>query len=192
MKTPRTPRDKESESDPRPGRAGGLRIAETRLLGSLAALAALGAVILTGFWVASLVREPSTTPDAGGRPPASPPIAGEARGEGSKPREREPVAETSEVFASRDPFGSLAPGGGGSAGRGSGGGSSRPSWARAVELVAARRSGAQVRIDERSFTVDEGRRFAQHFRLLYTSSDCAAILFGDDQFTICEGERILK
>lgn len=188
MKRQRTPRD--SQDGP-PGRAGGPRVAETRLLGALAALAALGAVILTGLWVVSLVGDdPSPSPPQ--LPRRSPPIAGQQPGAGSLARDREPVAETSEVFASRDPFGPLRPGDRGSGEVARPGGTSRPPWAHVVELAQARRGQAQVTIDDGTYTVSAGQRFARYFRLLYTSADCAAILFGDDQFTICEGERILK
>jgi hypothetical protein len=41
-------------------------------------------------------------------------------------------------------------------------------------------------------SVAEGDVFAENFKLLSVSGDCASMLFGDDQFTICEGEEILK
>jgi hypothetical protein len=50
----------------------------------------------------------------------------------------------------------------------------------------------QVQVDETVYTVDVGERFARNFELLSTSGDCATMLYGDDQFTICEGEEILK
>lgn len=51
---------------------------------------------------------------------------------------------------------------------------------------------AQVQIDGTAYTVDEGEIFAQSFQLLSISGECATMLFGDDQFTLCEGEEILK
>ena len=51
---------------------------------------------------------------------------------------------------------------------------------------------AQVQVDGTVYTVDEGERFAQNFQLLSTSGQCATMLFGDDEFTLCEGEEILK
>ena len=50
----------------------------------------------------------------------------------------------------------------------------------------------QVQVDGTVYTVDEGERFAQNFQLLNTSGDCATMLFGDDEFTLCEGEEVLK
>lgn len=51
---------------------------------------------------------------------------------------------------------------------------------------------AQVQVDGTVYTVDEGERFAGSFRLMSTSGRCASMLYGDDQFTLCEGEEILK
>ena len=51
---------------------------------------------------------------------------------------------------------------------------------------------AQVRVDGTVYTVDEGERFAANFQLMSTSGQCATMLFGDDEFTLCEGEEILK
>ena len=62
-----------------------------------------------------------------------------------------------------------------------------------VELVATLDGGrAQVQVDSTVYTVDEGERFAQNFELVSVSSECATLLYGDDQFTLCEGEEILK
>ena len=41
-------------------------------------------------------------------------------------------------------------------------------------------------------TVAEGEVFAENFKFLSVSGECATMLFGDDQFTLCEGEEILK
>jgi hypothetical protein len=54
------------------------------------------------------------------------------------------------------------------------------------------RERAQVQVDGTVYTVDEGEVFADSFQLLSISGDCATMLYGDDQFTICEGEEILK
>ena len=51
---------------------------------------------------------------------------------------------------------------------------------------------AQIQVDGTVYTVDEGERFASNFRLVSASGRCATILFGDDEFTLCEGEEILK
>lgn len=51
---------------------------------------------------------------------------------------------------------------------------------------------AQVQVDSTVYTVSEGETFADNFKLLSISGSCASLLFGDDQFTLCEGEEILK
>lgn len=51
---------------------------------------------------------------------------------------------------------------------------------------------AQIRVDGTVYTVDEGENFAENFRLVSASGRCATILYGDDEFTLCEGEEILK
>ena len=51
---------------------------------------------------------------------------------------------------------------------------------------------AQVQVDGTVYTVDEGETFAANFQLLSASARCATMLFGDDEFTLCEGEEILK
>jgi hypothetical protein len=65
-----------------------------------------------------------------------------------------------------------------------------------VRVVDVFREGegrrAQIQIDDTVYTVDRGERFAQNFQLLSTSGDCATMLYGDDEFTLCEGEEILK
>jgi len=51
---------------------------------------------------------------------------------------------------------------------------------------------AQVSVDGSVYTVAEGETFADNFQLTSVSGTCATMLFGDDQFTLCEGEEILK
>jgi hypothetical protein len=51
---------------------------------------------------------------------------------------------------------------------------------------------AQVEIDSTGYTVAEGEVFAENFQLMSTSGTCATMLYGDDQFTLCEGDAILK
>jgi hypothetical protein len=51
---------------------------------------------------------------------------------------------------------------------------------------------AQIQVDGTVYTVDEGEEFAGNFQLVSASGTCATILFGDDEFTLCEGETILK
>lgn len=54
------------------------------------------------------------------------------------------------------------------------------------------RDRAQIQVDGTVYTVDEGEDFADNFRLVSASGQCATMLFGDDEFTLCEGEEILK
>lgn len=62
-----------------------------------------------------------------------------------------------------------------------------------VELVSTLEDGsAQIQVDDTVYRVEEGEDFAENFRLVSVSNDCATVLFGDDQFTICEGQEILK
>lgn len=51
---------------------------------------------------------------------------------------------------------------------------------------------ARVQVDGTVYTVGEGERFADSFEVLSISGECASLLFGDDQFSLCEGEEILK
>lgn len=51
---------------------------------------------------------------------------------------------------------------------------------------------AQIRVDDVVYIVNEGETFAENFNLVSTAGQCASILFGDDQFTLCEGEEVYK
>ena len=65
-----------------------------------------------------------------------------------------------------------------------------------VSLIDVFREGgtdkAQVRVDSTGYTVTPGEVFAENFQLVSASGTCATLLYGDDQFTLCEGEQILK
>jgi hypothetical protein len=75
----------------------------------------------------------------------------------------------------------------------SGGDSSEDVSGHSVELVSTLGGGrAQIQVDSTVYTVDEGERFAENFELVSVSSECATLLYGDDQFSLCEGEEILK
>ncbi|HEX2241369.1 MAG TPA: hypothetical protein VHJ82_09545 [Actinomycetota bacterium] len=119
--------------------------------------------------------EPLIDPDAAAGGAAAP--AGEAAGE-------EPID------------GGGNGGNGTDAGPGGGGGGGEEIGGRRVRLVdvftenGQRR--AQIQVDATVYTVDVGETFADNFQLLSTSGECATLLFGDDQFTLCEGEEILK
>jgi hypothetical protein len=82
---------------------------------------------------------------------------------------------------------------GGSSGSGSGDSSVGGHRVRLIDTFqAGGRARARVQVDGTVYTVDEGDRFADNFELLSINGDCASMLFGDDQFSLCEGEEILK
>jgi hypothetical protein len=47
----------------------------------------------------------------------------------------------------------------------------------------------QVSVDGDTFVVGEGERFAGNFEVTSIEGTCATFLFGDESFTLCEGER---
>ena len=47
---------------------------------------------------------------------------------------------------------------------------------------------AQVSVDGQTFVVGEGERFAGNFEVTSIEGTCATFLFGDESFTLCEGE----
>jgi len=99
------------------------------------------------------------------------------------------TVETFEVFASRDPFAPLV---GDKDGETAGPVDEDANSVRLVDAAADGVAGAQVDVNGTVHTIAEGETFAENFKLLSVSGDCASILYGDDQFTICEGEEILK
>jgi hypothetical protein len=46
----------------------------------------------------------------------------------------------------------------------------------------------QVSVDGETFVVGEGERFAGNFEVTNIEGTCATFLFGDESFTLCEGE----
>lgn len=132
--------------------------------------------------------------------------------------EETPPEETFEVFESKDPFRPLvtagAPGGAaGAAGTTAGGtaagttagtapsgpgaaGGAAPSGGQRVQLVDVfEESGqqrAQVKVGSTVHTVGVGESFADSFKLVSVSGNCATMLHGDDKFTLCEGEEVIK
>ncbi|MFN2488479.1 MAG: hypothetical protein ABR529_01815 [Actinomycetota bacterium] len=127
--------------------------------------------------------------------------------------------ETFEVFASRDPFDPLISASSGTtagttagttsgttsgttgtngSGDGTGGGDDGGTTIEGhrVSVIDVYEKGggarAQVEVDGTVYTADEGEAFADNFKLISASGECASMLYGDDQFTLCEGEEILK
>lgn len=80
---------------------------------------------------------------------------------------------------------------------GSGGGSGDENVeGHTVQLISVNGQGGNatvsIQVDDTVYEVTQGETFAENFELLSTSGECATVLFGDDQFTVCEGEEILK
>jgi hypothetical protein len=109
---------------------------------------------------------------------------------------------TFEVFEGKDPFRPLV--GGGIAGGGGGGGTPGPSGgpggdtngAQRVTLLEITGSGASrtatVRVDSTEYTVKEGETFAGSYRVKTLTTRCGTFVFGDEQFTLCVGQEVLK
>lgn len=74
-----------------------------------------------------------------------------------------------------------------------GGGSSA---ARRVTLLAiATESGqreARVRVDDSEYVVAQGETFATNFRVVELTERCGTFVHGDERFTLCVGEQVLK
>lgn len=51
---------------------------------------------------------------------------------------------------------------------------------------------ARIEVDGTVYTVAEGETFATNFKLLSIENKCITAFYGDDQFSLCEGEEILK
>ena len=194
--------------------------ARTGVSGAQVALVVVGlVVILLVLWLLFLRGGDDPTVTAPPVAPAATPEP-EAPEAARKDRRTRPL-ETFEVFAPKDPFRPLisaaaatggtatgAPAGSGTAepgvghrsggsdisgGQGAGGESVGGHRVRLIDTF--RRNGearARVQVDGTVYTVAEGERFADNFELLSVSGECASMLFGDDQFSLCEGEEILK
>jgi hypothetical protein len=192
-----------------------------RPLPSWAPVAAAAALLLLVVLWFALLRgdgDDATAPDAAPPPPAPAPAPLEPEGGGAG---RAGPVETFELFAPRDPFeplidegaastgtgtgttpgtggtsdglGDGAPGGGDGNGAANGGTTVQ---GHRVQVIDVFRQGGttrvQVEVDGTVYTVETGETFAESFQLVSASGRCASFLFGDDQFTLCEGEEILK
>jgi hypothetical protein len=67
---------------------------------------------------------------------------------------------------------------------------------RLIGLVEVRGTGgdavAIIQVDTTLYEVRAGETFAGSFQLASVSGSCANVLYGDDAFQICEGDRTLK
>ena len=117
------------------------------------------------------------------------------------------IPETIDFFEGKDPFRPLVtaggiggtPGPGGTPAPGGGPGpSGGPSGgdAQRVTLLSISGSGssrtASVLVDGQEYTVSEGETFAGSYRVKSLTADCGTFVFGDEQFTLCEGQEVLK
>lgn len=119
---------------------------------------------------------------------------------------RSPVPETFDVFEGKDPFrpliaepapvsptprGTPAPTGSPTPGPDGG-----PSTGQRVSLLDIFIQGstryATVEVDGETFTVKEGDRFAGNFRVLDLTAKCGTFVFGDERFTLCIGQEVIK
>ena len=182
---------------------------DPRVLGLVGAIAVIALAAIYFFFLAGGEEEipVETAPPVAVSPSPTVP-------EDTKKKDR-PV-ETFDVFAARDPFESQvslggAPAGGTATGTDTGEGADGDDGqvliderdnqgggesigGHRVRLVDVYPSGdrAQVQVDGTVYTVDEGEQFADNFELVGTSGQCATMLYGDDEFTLCEGEEVLK
>jgi hypothetical protein len=108
--------------------------------------------------------------------------------------------ETFEVFEGKDPFRPLIVSGGGvepvpqaSSSPGSTGG---VSGSQHVTLIDISGTGgnrtATVEVNSTQYDVKEGDTFAGSYRVKNLTSDCGTFVFGDETFTLCTGQEVLK
>jgi hypothetical protein len=179
----------------------------------------LAIVVLAALWF--LVIGPLLPDDEDvGVPEAIPtPVEESPRPEPSPTRA---PPETFEVFESKDPFrplvvaeaeqGATVTAGTGAApgtapdgtasdgaapppGQGAGGAPAPSGGQRVALLDVLEENGearAQVKVGSTVFTVSPGEVFADNFKLVSISGSCATFLHGDDKFTLCEGEEVIK
>ncbi|MFN2595517.1 MAG: hypothetical protein ABR579_11590 [Actinomycetota bacterium] len=127
--------------------------------------------------------------------------------------------ETFQVFAPRDPFEPVVISGGGTgtagsttrtpspgsttgttsgtgASSGTSGDGSTSVTGHRVKLIDTFTQGgakkARIEVDGTVYTVAPGETFATNFKLLSIQNECITAFFGDDQFSLCQGEEILK
>jgi hypothetical protein len=101
----------------------------------------------------------------------------------AQPKQRH--KETYEVFAPKDPFESLVSEEKGKDGASGGG--------KLVSISSVSSDGGVVvNVDGTDYVPEVGGIFAQSFQLVSVDGDCTALLYGDDQFSLCEGQEITK
>lgn len=184
--------------------------------GAQVALILVGLVALLGvLWFVFLRGGSAETVEVA--PPVTTPVPTPEATEEAAGKPGKGPLETFEVFAPKDPFKPLiAPAGTGTVAApapvtGTDTGTGTPSGGsdissgtdnddtvggHRVRLIDTFRAGGEARVrvqvDGTVYTVGEGDRFADNFQVVSISDSCASLLFGDDQFSLCEGEEILK
>ncbi|MBW3589087.1 MAG: hypothetical protein KY429_06685 [Actinobacteria bacterium] len=75
-------------------------------------------------------------------------------------------------------------------------GGSAPSGGQRVQLIDVfeedGQQKAQVKVGSTVYTVTIDETFAGSYKLVSISGNCATFLHGDDKFTLCEGEEVIK
>ena len=187
------------------------------LLIALGAVIGLAALVALWFFVAAPLLEPE--PLAAPAPAEAAVDEGtDLEPEATPDPEATPVPETFETFSARDPFQQLvtpvvatdpgAPaadaGGGDADGDDSDpdSGSDDPApgvrvgqtSVRLIDVFTDDQAVERVRVDVNGteHTPAEDEQFAERFRVLDITGSCATFLFGDNRFTLCEGETIRK
>jgi hypothetical protein len=181
--------------------------------GGVAILALLWFFVITPLF--SSDEETTQTPPAANAPvPSASPTAAAAA---SAAAAAEPPPETFEVFESKDPFrpliveqtaaaggtanpatgtGGTSSTGGAATGSTGAGGAPAPSGGQRVTLLDVLDEGgttkAQVKVGSTVYKVASGEVFADNFKVVSISGNCVTLLHGDDKFTLCEGEEVIK
>jgi hypothetical protein len=161
------------------------------IVGVIAALALIYVLFLSGG-----SSKPEAFPSFTPRPAASSPTVLPTTAPAAVP-------ETMDVLEGKDPFRPLVGTTGGSTGGATTGGttstpgpSGGASGSQRVTLVSISGSGssrvANVDVDSTEYTVKEGQTFATSYRVKNLTSSCGTFVFGDETFTLCVGQEVLK
>jgi hypothetical protein len=97
--------------------------------------------------------------------------------------------ETFEVFAPKDPFKALVSNE--ETDEGKDDAASGDGHEVAVDSVSAD-GQVVVNVDGTDYRPSVGEVFAESFQLVSVEERCTALLYGDEQFTLCEGQQITK
>jgi hypothetical protein len=140
----------------------------------------------TGVEPASDAQEPPRAVTFfGGRDPFVPLVVAEAGGGGGVPTEAGTAGTTpsGEVPTGGSPVEEAAPGAEAQEQPGATVGGHQVTL---VDIVDG--DTVQVEVDGQTSTVNEGQQFAGNFELVSVSGNCARFLFGDESFSLCQGE----